>query len=101
MQFARSKFERGIEFKLFSGCLMSHHLRQAAWHQTRPQHNNRAIDTCPCHHHYHHRSNVRVFILSMGWTVPPKTWEFVERIFYCRMPFLTSTLPTLEPVRLL
>jgi len=37
--------------------------------------------------------------MSTGWTVPPKIWEFVEQMFCDRTPFLTPTLPTLEPIR--
>jgi len=42
-------------------------------------------------HHHHHRFNVRVSMLSTGWTVHPKIWEFLKPIFYGPMPFLAHT----------
>jgi len=33
--------------------------------------------------------------------VPPTMGKFVEQMFYGWMPFLTPTLPTLEPMRVL
>jgi len=38
-------------------------------------------------------------MLNTGYTVPPKIWMFVEQMLYVRMPFLTPTLPMLEPIR--
>jgi len=32
------------------------------------------------HHHHHHQFDVRDSMLSTGWTVPPKMWQFVERM---------------------
>jgi len=36
-----------------------------------------------------------------GWTARPNIWELVERMFYGRMIFLTPTLSTLEPMKVL
>jgi len=55
---------------------------------------NSAVKTMIFTHYHHHWFNVRVSMLSTDWTVPPKIWEFVERMFYGPTPFLTPTLPT-------
>jgi len=46
------------------------------------------------------RFNIRISMLRTGWRFPSNIWEFVERMFHGRMPFLTPTLPTLEQMRI-
>jgi len=51
-------------------------------------------------HHNHHRLNVHVSMLSTGGAVPTKqNVGVLEHIFYGRMPFLISTPPIFEPMR--